>query len=178
LEQTTQEFFHDFRQELMAGAEANSAFQLTEFMEAIANELVETGFVEGFEFCHFRAQRGMRVDGYWFSDEDALDLFVADYENRSELASLTQSEVTPAFKRLINFFESSINKNLYIELEETSPEYGLSRQISDRKRLIQRVNFHLLSERVLSERLQALEDNEVAGMRATYHVWDSSRSDN
>jgi len=175
LEQTTQEFFHDFRQELMAGAEANSAFQLTEFMEAIANELVETGFVEGFEFCHFRAQRGMRVDGYWFSDEDALDLFVADYENRSELASLTQSEVTPAFKRLINFFESSINKNLYIELEETSPEYGLSRQISDRKRLIQRVNFHLLSERVLSERLQALEDNEVAGMRATYHVWDISR---
>ncbi len=50
MEQTTQEFFHDFRQEVMAGAEANSAFQLAEFTEAIANELVDTGFVDGFEF--------------------------------------------------------------------------------------------------------------------------------
>lgn len=175
MEQSAQEFFHDFRQDLMAGAEANSAFQLAEFMEAITNELIETGFVEGFEFSHFRAQRGMRVDGYWFNDEGALDLFVADFESRSELASLTQTEVNATFKRVVNFFESSIIKDLYRELEETSPEYGLTRQIADRKSLIQRVNFYLLSERVLSERLRALESNEVAGMRATYHVWDISR---
>lgn len=61
MEQTDEEFFHDFRQELLAGAEANGSFQLSEFMEAIANDLVETGFTEGFELCHFRAQRGMRV---------------------------------------------------------------------------------------------------------------------
>lgn len=173
--QTTQEFFHDFRQELMAGAEANSAFLLTEFMGALADELVETGFVEGFEFCHYRAQRGVRVDGYWFNDEDALDLFIADFDSRNELASLTQTEVTSAFKRVVNFFEASRNKDLYRELEETSPEYGLARQIADRKKLTHQVNFYLLSERVLSERLQALEDNEVADTRATYHVWDVSR---
>lgn len=159
----------------MAGAEANSTFQLAEFMEAMADELMETGFVEGFEFCHYRAQRGMRVDGYWFNDEGALDLFVADFDSRSELASLTQTDVTSAFKRVANFFEASRNKELHRELEETSPEYGLAREIADRKVLIQRVNFHLLSERVLSERLQALEDNEVANTRATYHVWDISR---
>lgn len=175
MEQTTQEFFHDFRQELMAGAEANRAFQLAEFMEAIADELVETGFVEGFEFSHYRTQRGMRVDGYWFNDEGALDLFVADFDSRNELGSLTQTEVTSAFKRLVNFFEASRNKDLYRELEETSPEYGLARQISDRKGFLRQVNFYLLSERVLSERLQALEDNEVANTRATYHVWDVSR---
>ncbi len=36
MEQTDEEFFHDFRQELLAGAEANGSFQLSEFMEAIA----------------------------------------------------------------------------------------------------------------------------------------------
>ena len=41
---TAEEFFHDFRQELLASAEANGSFQLTEFMEAVANELIETGF--------------------------------------------------------------------------------------------------------------------------------------
>ncbi|MDU1799059.1 MAG: AIPR family protein, partial [Pseudomonas aeruginosa] len=116
MEQTDEEFFHDFRQELLAGAEANGSFQLSEFMEAIANDLVETGFTEGFELCHFRAQRGMRVDGYWFNDEGVLDLFIADFDSRNELASLTRTEVAAAFKRVANFFEASANKGLAGEL--------------------------------------------------------------
>lgn len=175
MEQTAQEFFHDFRQELMAGAEANSAFQLAEFMDAIARELIDTGFVDGFDFCHFRAQRGMRVDGYWFDDEGALDLFVADFESRDQLASLTQTDVVSSFKRLTNFFEASRMKDLFKELEETSPEYGLARQISDRKGLVRRINCYLVSERALSERLQTLESDEVAGVPVTYHIWDISR---
>lgn len=175
MEQTAQEFFHDFRQELLAGAEANCNYQLAEFMEAVAGELVETGFVEGFEFCHFRAQRGMRVDGYWFNDEGALDLFVADFDCRSDLLSLTKTDAEAAFKRAGNFFEASLNKELHRELEVTSPEYGLARQIADRKGGIRRVNYFLLSERALSDRMQSLPDNEVGGVSGSYHIWDISR---
>lgn len=175
MEQSAQDFFHDFRQELLAGAEANSSFQLAEFMEAVANELVETGFVEGFEFCHFRAHRGMRVDGYWFNDEGTLDLFVADFDCRGELASLTRTEVEAAFKRAVNFFEASLNKELFGELEVTSPEYGLSRQIADRKGFIRQVNFLLLSERAVSDRIKTIEDNKVGGIPAIYQIWDISR---
>lgn len=175
MEQTAQEFFHDFRQELLAGAEANCNYQLAEFMEAVAGELVETGFVEGFEFCHYRAQRGMRVDGYWVSDEGTLDLFVADFDCRNELLSLTKTEVEAAFKRAVNFFEASLSKELYRELEVTSPEYGLARQIADRKEGIRQVNFILLSERALSDRIQALPDNDVGNVPARYHIWDISR---
>ncbi|MFM4877656.1 hypothetical protein [Aeromonas caviae] len=70
--QKVEEFFHDFRQELLAGAEANGLFQLDEFMETVAVELVDTGFTEGFELCHYRAQRGMRVDGFWFNDQGEI----------------------------------------------------------------------------------------------------------
>ncbi len=175
MQQTVQEFFHDFRQELLAGTDAGSQFQLAEFMELISEELTATGFVEGFDFCHYRAQRGMRVDGYWFNDENALYLFIADFDNRDELLSLTRTEVEAVFKRVTNFFEASRNKELYRELEETSPEYGLSREIADRKGQILCVNFFLLSERVLSDRLQTLEDNEIADTPATYTIWDISR---
>lgn len=160
----------------MAGAEANSGFQLEEFMEAFAEELMETGFIEGFELCHYRPPRGgIRVDGYWFNDEGGLDLFIADFESRLELASLTQTEVNALFKRVLNFYEASREKNLYSDLEETSPGYGLARDIADQKAAIQRVNFYILSERVLSDRLQALESNEIDGIAASYHVWDVSR---
>lgn len=175
MEQTGEEFFHDFRQELLAGAEANGRFQLDEFMESIAAELVETGFTEGFELCHFRAQRGVRVDGYWFNDEGVLHLFIADFESRNELVSLTKTEVDAAFKRVSNFFDASIDRNLADDLEVTSPEYGLARQIVDRRGAISSLNLVLLSERMLSGAVQSLPDGEVAGVPTIYHVWDISR---
>lgn len=175
MEQTGEEFFHDFRQELLAGAEANGRFQLDEFMETFAAELVETGFTEGFELCHFRAQRGMRVDGYWFNDEGVLDLFIADFDSRNELVSLTRTDVDATFKRVANFFEASANKGLAAELEVTSPECGLARQIEDRRGAIRQINLILLSERTLSERIQALPDTQVAGIPAVHHIWDISR---
>lgn len=175
MEQSGEEFFHDFRQEMLASAEANGSFQLSEFMETVANELIETGFADGFELCHFRAQRGMRVDGYWFNDEGILDLFIADFDSRSELASLTRTDVVAAFKRVANFFEASINKGLAGELEVTTPEYGLARQISDRRGAIRQLNLVLLSERALSEKIQTIPDTEVAGVPASHHIWDISR---
>jgi hypothetical protein len=175
MEATPEEFFHDFRQDLLAGAEANGSFLLAEFMDTVSRELTETGFTEGFEFAHYRAQRGMRVDGYWFNDEGGLDLFVADFDSRAELASLTRTETDAAFKRLANFFEAGLAKNLAADLEVTSPEYGLARQIADRKSLIRHLNLILVSERTLSDRIQALPDSETAGIPTSYHIWDISR---
>jgi AIPR protein len=175
LETSAADFFHDFRQEMLAEAEASSSFQLASFMEAVATELIETGFVEGFEFCHFRAQRGMRVDGYWFNDEGALDLFVADFDCRNELATLTRTDVDAAFKRITSFFDASLAKELSKELEVTSPEYGLSRQIADRKASIRQLNLILVSERTISDRIQNLPDSETVGIPTSYHIWDISR---
>ncbi|MBF0887827.1 MULTISPECIES: AIPR family protein [Gluconobacter] len=175
METTADEFFHDFRQDLLAGAEANGSFLLAEFMDVVSRELTETGFTEGFEFAHYRAKRGMRVDGYWFNDEGVLNLFVADFDSRTELTSLTRTDVDAAFKRVVNFFDASLRKNLAADLEITSPEYGLARQIADRKSLIRHLNLILVSERTLSDRIQALPDAETAGIATSFHIWDISR---
>lgn len=173
MEQTVEDFFHDFRQEILADAESNRTYQLEAFVSAVSNELIETGFVEGFEHCHYRAVRGMRVDGYWFNDEDALDIFVADFDSRRELETLTRTDVDTTLKRLVNFFDASLQNSL--EPDITTPEYGLVRQIIDRKELLRQVNFYVMSERTLSDRFQTLPENEVSGIPATYHIWDMSR---
>ncbi len=80
-----------------------------------------------------------------------------------------------AFKRLIAFFEASVAKNLHDELEVTSPEYGLARQIADRKGTIRRLNLLFVSERAVSDRVQVLDDVDVAGVPSSLHVWDISR---
>lgn len=173
MEQTVEEFFHDFRQEMLADAEANSTYQLEAFMEAVSKELIETGFTEGFEHCHYRTARGVRVDGYWFNDEGALDIFVADFDCRRTLETLTRVDIDAAFKRVVNFFEASLKGSL--EPDVTTPEYSLIRQISDRRDTLRQVNFYLTSERVLSSRFQAYPEGEIYGIHATYHIWDIAR---
>ena len=115
------------------------------------------------------------MDGYWFNDEGVLDLFVADFDSRGELETLTRTDVAATLKRATNFLVGSRERLLYRELEETSPEYGLAREIVDRKNLIRQVNILLISERTLSDRLHTLDQNEVCGIPASYHIWDMSR---
>lgn len=173
MEQTVEEFFHDFRQELLAEADANDSQQLESFMGSVSNELIETGFVEGYEYCHFRAQRGLRVDGYWFDDEGSLEIFVADFESRRELETLTRTDVDATFKRAISFVEASFQGKLNPDV--TTPEYGLIRQMLDRRAELRQVNFFLVSERVLSDRFQASPEGAVCGMRSAFHIWDVAR---
>lgn len=175
MEQTLLQFFHDFRQEFIADAEANKHFQLSTFIESATNDLIEIGFLEGIEFCHYRAQKGMRVDGYWFNDEGVLDLLIADFDSRENLQSLTKTEVNTTFKRVVNFFIASREKDLYRDLEETTPVYGLSRQIKEYGERIRKINFYLISERTLSDRINSYDDSLVCGIAASYHIWDISR---
>ena len=171
-----EEFFHDFRQDLLSGAEAREDFLEAEFALSATKELEESGTIEGFEPCHYKAPRGMRVDGYWLNDDGiSIDLFIVDFANREVLESLTRSDVDALFKRIENFFTACSLKGLYSELEETSLGYGLARDISNRANTFTKVNFYLLSERLLSEKLQAIEDKPYQGRTFTYNIWDISR---
>lgn len=171
-----EEFFHDFRQELLSGAEVREDFLEAEFALRVSEELDGSGAIEGFEPCHHKAQRGMRIDGYWFKDDGiALDLFIVDFANRENPESLTRTDVETLFKRVVNFFTASAEKELFRDLEETSHGYGLARDISARHRSFSKVNFYLLSERLLSEKIQTIEDKPYQNWTFSYHVWDISR---
>jgi len=88
--------------------------------------------VESFDCCQYKAERGIRVDGYNFVEEDGvLNLFISDFRNSEELTSLTKTEISAAFRRLENFFSKSLKSDFYPQLEETSQGYGLAHQIYD-----------------------------------------------
>lgn len=171
-----EEYYHDFRQGLLSGAEARSDFLEAEFALTTTNELENIGVIEGFEVCQYKAPKGMRVDGYCYNDDGvSIDLFVVDFSNRELLESLTKTDVEAFFKRLERFFISSAEKDLYSELEETSQGYGLARDISVRSSSYSRVNFHLISERKLSEKVIDLKEKKYGVWSFSYHIWDITR---
>lgn len=171
-----EEYFHDFRQNLLTGAEARADFLETEFALTTTRELEDSGAVEGFESCQYKAPRGMRVDGYWYNDDGiSLDMFIIDFANRETLETLTRTDVDSFFKRVENFYITSAEKNLYRELEETSLGYGLSRDISTRALYYNKVNFYLISERKLSDKVSNIEEKKYGSSSFNYHIWDITR---
>ncbi len=174
---TLEEYCKELRQGAHAGSEARQDYLESEFLLSLANDLEGAGVIEGFEPCHYRRPSGgMRVDGYWFREEEsALDLFVLDFENRESLETLINTEIKSIFKRLENFFTHSMDKHLYDDLEETSQGYGLSRDISDRRNNYSKVNLYLISERKLSDQAVALGDIQYLHWNLSYHIWDLSR---
>jgi hypothetical protein len=171
-----EEYFHDFRQNLLSSAEAREDFLEAEFALITSRELEDSSSINGFESCQYKAVRGMRVDGYWYNDDGfSLDLFIVDFANREKLESLTKTDADVCFKRLENFFISSAEKALYQELEETSLGYGLARDISAHCHTFTRINFYLISERRLSNKVSGFEEKKHRGWTFQYHIWDITR---
>ncbi len=174
---TLEEYFYDFRQRLLAEFEIrNKEFQRTAFLDMVSGELTETGFLNGFEHCHYRGKSGKKVDGFYLNEDEAsLDLHLADFQNRKTMESLTMKTIKSDFKQLRQFFLASRNKALHEGLDESTPEYRLARAIHDRIDRIQRVNFILTSERRLNVRIKSIGSHDLDGVKATYSVWDISR---
>lgn len=170
------EFYRDFRQEILARADINEDFIESEFVEYVADYLIESGEIESFDYCQFKTDRGIRVDGYNFvEDEGVLNLFISDYRYKEELSTLTKQEIDTAFNRLENFFLNSLKADFYPKLEETSPGYGLAYDIFTRKNEFSRVRFFLLSNGLLSSRVNAINIKKIAVFNFSYNVWDISR---
>lgn len=170
------EFYQDLRQNILASADSNLDFIESEFIMFVAGELIESGEISGFVEAYYRAAKGIGVDGYWFSEDGTtLDLFISDFDNRLELESLVQTQIEPIFKRLMSFYLKTINSALFESLEESSPGYGLSSEIFDRKGNITKVNLYILSDRVMSDRVKSFENDSINDTLFTYHIWDVSR---
>ncbi len=178
MEITREEFFIELRQDIMADREAKRISSLEAFLEIFSDDIAATGIAEnGIEYCHYQpSQGGVRVDGYHYeADDKILSLFIADYDDRPEITSLTRTELDATFKRLSNFFEGSIKKRICPKLEITSEEYKLSKMIEDKHFSFIKVNFFVLSERRLSDRVKELDSKSIADIPVYYHVWDIER---
>ena len=170
------DFYRDFRQEILGRADANEDFIESEFVEYVAEFLVDSGEVESFDYCQYKAERGIRVDGYNLVEDDGvLNLFISDFRNSEELTSLTKTEISAAFRRLENFFSKSLRQEFYPQLEETSQGYGLAHQIYTRKNSFSKIRLFLLSNGLLSSRVHSLESAQYLGYEIFYNIWDISR---
>ena len=169
-------FRESFLQDIFTVAQAGENFYESSFIELYAKDLLESGEIDNeLELCHW-GETGIKVDGYSYNEDDGiLNLFISVFSADIENMSLTQTEVNQAFKRIEKFFQRSFSKTYYSKLEESTPVYDLAYQIHKNKANISTVKYYLLSNKILSDRAEAIPPKQSETIGFTYNIWDISR---
>ena len=149
------------------------------FSRSLVSYLVDAGELETADRVPFAPTKGgIRVDGYGgdpVSCDGVLNLIVADFKQVAEMESLSATEMDAAFKRLANFLKKSLDVRFREDLEESNPAFGLADLISKRWSGITKVRMFLISNRMLSSRVDGKPSGEIDGVPITYSVWDITR---
>ena len=173
-----EEFYHDYMQDIYARAEAESDFSEVVFTERVCDFLVDQAVLENYTAASYKkTPLGIRVDAYDYSVEsDALTLIITDFHIKPE--SLTRTLITRVLKRVIKFFEKSLEGSFYQSLDESDPGFGLARDIytSSSVGKLRKLRFILLSNGLLSKSVdEKIPAQEIQGIPCSFDVWDLGR---
>jgi hypothetical protein len=172
-----EEFHRDFFQDVIMMAEADGSYAEDEFFEQFCEHLIDAGELETADrVLHHRT--GIRVDGYGgdpVSSQGFLSLIISDFSQSADVQKFNASDMDAHFKRLTTFLEKSLDSKFRNALEESDPAFGLADLIATRWPTISKVRLFLISNRLLSARVDGREAGELQGVPITYSVWDLER---
>jgi hypothetical protein len=172
------EFHQDFFQTVLGTADADGQYVEDAFFDQVCEKLIESGELDTADRAHYIAARGMRIDGYGgdpIDTDSVLNLIIADFQQSSDIETLAAKEMDSIFNRALNFLKKSLDPSFRNGLEETTPAFGLADLIESRWRSLAKVRIFLISNRVLSSRVDGREAGEFDDIPITYNVWDLGR---
>lgn len=173
-----EEYHEELFQEVHGRADAEGRFVEDAFFDVLTESLIDAGEIETADRVHHVSPRGIRVDGYGGDpiDSDAvLSLIITDFSQTQEVATLTATNMDATFKRLSNFLDRSLEEGYRNSLEESAPVFGLADLIAARWSSLSRVRLFLVTNRMLSSRVDSREAGQLRGVPVTYNVWDLRR---
>ncbi len=173
-----EDFHEELFQEILSQADAGSAFIEDAFFEIFSTHLVDAGELETADRAQYIGNRGVRVDGYGGDprgSDGVLNVIVADFKQSDAPETLTATDLKAISNRASNFVEKALDRGFRESLEESTPAYGLADLIAARWSKTNKVRIVLMSNRVLSSRVDGVPGSEIQGVPVTHNVWDLGR---
>ena len=173
-----QDFHHELFQDVHKLADADGAFAEDAFFDVFTTMVMDAGDLETADRVHYVSPRGLRVDGYGGDPIEAggdLSLIVVDFNQDPTVATLTATDMDASFRRVSNFLNRSLDDRFRNSLEESSPAFGLADLISTRWREVSKLRLLLISNKMLSSRVDGREAGQINGIPVSYSVWDLGR---
>lgn len=186
---TPEEFYEELFQDIKTTADAYGIYLEDAFFDIVTDQLIDAGEFDEVERAFFRpAQGGIRVDGYCGdplesaiaqeAGQGTLGLIALDFNQDTDLTTLTNTDMEADFRRLEKFLTQSLNARFRNSLEPTDPGFGLADLINTRWEKISRVRLYLLTNKKLSARVEGKKASSIDGREIVYNVWDITRFGN
>lgn len=186
---TPEEFYEELFQDIKTTAAAYGIYLEDAFFDIVTDQLIDAGEFDEAERAFFRpAQGGIRVDGYCGdplesaiaqeAGQGTLGLIALDFNQDTDLTTLTNTDMEADFRRLEKFLTQSLNARFRNSLEPTDPGFGLADLINTRWEKISRVRLYLLTNKKLSARVEGKKASSIDGREIVYNVWDITRFGN
>ena len=167
-------FAADLQQEVIGRSETEGqeAFLEGSFVQVCLERLAEAGELDDASVCLHRST-GLQVSGYAVSEDgESLDLLVAAHTNEVPPRTVLKADMVDAFRRVGKFFEGC-TKGYFKQIEEATPAFDLAQLIHHGWKGYSRVRFILVTDGICRSEPPAAR--VVAGLRASYDVWDAER---
>jgi hypothetical protein len=168
------QFALDLQQQVISRAEMEEegSFREGAFTQIMIEHLGDAGELEDAQTCLHRAY-GLQLSGWALSEnEENLDLLVTIHTDEVPPRTIARDEMTAAFKRLMNFLQKAL-KGYHFNVEESTSVFDVAQRIHEVKNTVVRVRFILLTDGILNA--APPKDQDLPGVRASYHVWDIER---
>ena len=172
------EYHEELFQEVHSRADAEGRFVEDSFFDVLTESLIDAGEIETADRVHYVSPRGIRVDGYGgdpITSDSVLSLIITDFSQSEEVVTLTATNMNAIFKRLSNFLDRALDEAYRNSMEESAPVFGLADLIASRWPSISKVRLFLVTNRMLSSRVDGREAGQLEGVPITYSVWDLGR---
>lgn len=170
----------DFLEEVRATA-AQGEFTHEAFTAVFAKKLVEAEELSDFTPCYYRdkgyRRRDLAVDGFLLDDLDvdsSVTLIVGDFRGKSELESITASQMAAVCDKALYFAEDAIQGRLQ-DLEPSKSYYDLADWLYSNSSRIASIRIYVLTDALLSTRTKELPSRTMEGLRVDIHIWDIGR---
>ena len=172
------EFQSELLQSIHLEAAAAGRFAEDAFFEWFCTHLIDAGEIDTADRAFYQGIRGIRIDGYGgdpATTDGTLNLIIADFSQSPNVERMTATELDAIFKRASNFLMKSLDRAFRNSLEETSAGFGLAELIASTWKAVSKVRILLISNRVLSERVDGRSAGMIEGKPVLYSVWDLGR---
>lgn len=160
--------------------EGGSVLEDDAFFHLMTERLEAVGEIDTSERAYVDTMFGnkaIRVDGSGGDPRDAdgiLSLIVSELY-RGELKTINAQDAKRTFSYLRNFITSSWKPDFRMSLPASSPAAGLASTIADAWSSTTKIKLIYVTNATYSARTDAVTAGEIAGVPATYNVWDLSR---
>lgn len=160
--------------------QANGALLLDAFAEVMAGYLYRGEVIPDLSIRALSSPgpygKKMELLGYGFDEADeSLNVLVGAYSKTGD-QTLPKSEIAKLIEAGKAFVEASISGWIESNLEPSSYEAEDAFAIADFAKKAKNYRFRLISNKVMSDRIKTIPNQEVGGLPASFDIWDLKRT--